>query len=153
MDTSKSPLQVQRNGVLRQGSCTWLSIVSHKTDVFDMYEREEVLGYLRYLSKTLAQPQHQQRSHTPTTCIVFFFCLCLVAKTVGRYKKVYLSSKTKSTHLDLLARVFIWDGHVRISIHFLQAVREICGEMGSDHIYIYVPKSSSKREDNDLDKV
>lgn len=51
----KSTLRVKRNGVLRQGSSTWLSIVSHKTDVFDMYEREEVLGYIpkvhiRYLT-------------------------------------------------------------------------------------------------------
>lgn len=44
---------------------------------------------------------------------------------------------------------------MRISIHFLQAVRKICGEMGSGHIYIYIymAKSSSKREGNDLDEV
>lgn len=42
---------------------------------------------------------------------------------------------------------------MRISIHFLQAVRKICGEMGFSHIYIYGAKSSSKKEDNDLDEV
>lgn len=69
---------------------------------------------------------------------------------MGKYKKVYLSRETKSTRLDLRSG-FIWDVHVRISIHFLQAVRKICGEMGFS--LIYMPKSSSKREDNDLDKV
>lgn len=85
---------------------------------------------------------------------LYFSFACLAAKVVGRYKKVYLSSKTKSTRLDLRSG-FIWDVHVRISIHFLQAVRKICGEMGFSHIYIYIygAKSSSKREDNDLDKV
>lgn len=69
--------------------------------------------------------------------LYFSFAFAWPLRPVGRYKKVCLSSKTKSTRLDLRSG-FIWDVHVRISIHFLQAVRKICGEMGSSLIYIYI---------------